>query len=56
MIHHGDLGAYNIRIVAGKSIFYDWGCGGVSHPFFDAFRLLHEIEKRTPSDAKEKRG
>ena len=49
-IHHGDLGMYNIRIVDGKSIFYDWGCGGVSHPFFDTFRLLSSIIKKLPND------
>jgi hypothetical protein len=49
-IHHGDLGTYNVRIVEGKSIFYDWGCGGVSHPFFDSFRLLSSIRNKLPTD------
>ena len=49
-IHHGDLGTYNVRIVDGKSIFYDWGCGGVSHPFFDVFRLLSSITRKLPTD------
>jgi hypothetical protein len=49
-IHHGDLGTYNVRIVDGKSIFYDWGCGGVSHPFFDTFRLLSSIRGKLPTD------
>ena len=49
-IHHGDLGSYNVRVVDGKSIFYDWGCGGVSHPFFDTFRLLSAIKGKLPTD------
>lgn len=49
-IHHGDLGTYNVRVVDGKCIFYDWGCGGVSHPFFDVFRLLSSIKGKLPSD------
>ena len=49
-IHHGDLGAYNVRVVDGKCIFYDWGCGGVSHPFFDTFRLLSSISGKLPTD------
>ena len=55
-IHHGDLGTYNVRVVDGESIFYDWGCGGVSHPFFDTFRLLYSIKGKLPTDipAKEK--
>jgi hypothetical protein len=47
-VHHGDLGMYNVRIVDGKSIFYDWGCGGVSNPFFDTFRLLSSIKNKLP--------
>jgi hypothetical protein len=39
-LHHGDLGAYNVRITGKDCIFYDWGCGGVSQPFFDTCRLL----------------
>ena len=50
-IHHGDLGTYNVRIINGKSIFYDWGCGGVSHPFFDTFRLLSSTRGKLPTDA-----
>jgi hypothetical protein len=55
-LHHGDLGTYNVRIVDGISIFYDWGYGGVSHPFFDTFRLLSSIRGKLPSEvpAKEK--
>ena len=49
-IHHGDLGTYNVRIIEKKSIFYDWGCGGVSHPFFDTFRLLSSIRGKLPTD------
>jgi len=49
-IHHGDLGTYNVRVVDEKSIFYDWGCGGVSHPFFDTFRLLYSIRGKIPTD------
>jgi hypothetical protein len=49
-IHHGDLGTYNVRLVDGKSIFYDWGCGGVSHPFFDTYRLLSSIRGKLPTD------
>jgi 8-oxo-dGTP diphosphatase len=49
-IHHGDLGTYNVRIIDGKCIFYDWGCGGVSHPFFDTFRLLSSIRGKLPTD------
>jgi len=49
-IHHGDLGTYNVRVIDGKSIFYDWGCGGVSHPFFDTFRLLSSIRGKLPAD------
>jgi len=49
-IHHGDLAAYNVRIIDGKSIFYDWGCGGVAHPFFDTFRLLGNVRKKFPTD------
>ena len=49
-IHHGDLGTYNVRVVDGKSIFYDWGCGGVSHPFFDTFRLLSSIGGKLSTD------
>jgi len=49
-IHHGDLGTYNVRVVDGKCIFYDWGCGGVSHPFFDTFRLLSSIRGKLPAD------
>lgn len=49
-IHHGDLGTYNVRVVDGKCIFYDWGCGGVSHPFFDIFRLLSSIRNKLPTD------
>jgi hypothetical protein len=36
--------------VNGKSTFYDWGCGGVSHPFFDTFRLLQSIRGKLPAD------
>jgi len=53
-IHHGDLGTYNVRIIDGKSIFYDWGCGGVSHPFFDTFRLLSSIRGKLPADVSSK--
>jgi len=49
-IHHGDLGTYNVRIADGKCIFYDWGCGGVSHPFFDTFRLMYSIREKLPAD------
>ena len=49
-IHHGDLGTYNVRVVDGKSIFYDWGCGGVSHPFFDTFRLLSSMRNKLPKN------
>lgn len=51
IVHHGDLGTYNVRIVDGKSIFYDWGCGGVSHPFFDTFRLLYSIRGKLPVES-----
>ena len=53
-IHHGDLGTYNVRIINGKAIFYDWGCGGVSHPFFDTFRLLSSIRGKLPTDVSAK--
>ena len=49
-IHHGDLGTYNVRVVDGECIFYDWGCGGVSHPFFDTFRLMYTIRGKLPAD------
>ena len=49
-IHHGDLGMYNVRVIGEKCIFYDWGCGGVSHPFFDTFRLLSTIQRKLPTD------
>ena len=49
-IHHGDLCTYNTRIVDGECIFYDWGCGGVSHPFFDTFRLMYTIRGKLPTD------
>lgn len=49
-LHHGDLGAYNVRVADGKCIFYDWGCGGVSHPFFDTIRLLSSIRNKLPTD------
>lgn len=51
-IHHGDLGTYNVRVVDGKCIFYDWGCGGVSHPFFDTFRLLSSTSVKLPTDVR----
>ena len=49
-VHHGDLGTYNVRVVDSKSIFYDWGCGGVSHPFFDTFRLISSIRNKLPTN------
>ena len=49
-IHHGDLGAYNVRVVDGKCIFYDWGCGGRAHPFFDTVRLLSSMRNKLPAD------
>jgi len=49
-IHHGDLGTYNVRIIDGKAVFYDWGCGGASYPFFDTFRLLSSIRGKLPTD------
>ena len=48
--YHGDLGTYNVRIVDGKAIFYDWGCGGVSHPFFDTFRLISQVVRKLPGE------
>ena len=48
-IHHGDLGTYNVRITDEGCIFYDWGCGGVSHSFFDTFRLLYSIRAKLPT-------
>jgi len=49
-VHHGDLGAYNVRIIDENCIFYDWGCGGVSHPFFDTVRLLYSSRRKFPTD------
>ena len=53
-IHHGDLGPYNVRVVDGECIFYDWGCGGASHPFFDVFRLLSSTRAKLPTDVSAK--
>ena len=50
-IHHGDLGMYNVRITDDSCVFYDWGCGGVSHPFFDTFRLLSTIQRKLPAES-----
>ena len=49
-IHNSDIGAYNVRHVNGKFIFYDWVWGGVSHPFFAMSRLLGSINKILPAD------
>ena len=49
-IHHGDLGTYNVRIAGGKCVFYDWGCGGRAHPFFDTVRLLNSMRDKLPAD------
>ena len=53
-IHHGDLGVYNVRVIDGRSVFYDWGCGGVSHPFFDTVRLLSSMRGKLPTDVQAK--
>jgi len=49
-LHHGDLGMYNVRIINGKCFFYDWGCGGKAHPFFDTVRLISTMRDKLPAD------
>jgi hypothetical protein len=46
---HGDLFGGNIAGPEGQFVFFDWGQGCVSHPFFDAIHFLDEEEILTPT-------